>query len=288
MEVYEYLECVTEGIASNARARQVRTELHCHMSFLVESRLGAGDSPEEALRNSMRMLGDPEDLARAFAEAERPARRTRGALTLQAIGLTLIFLGASISLSWPPAILAALAGGLAYTGARSPSEDWRHPFRGVALLWRRLPLVALSAAFAGFFVGSSPIWAAGTYSPWQIPPLPLVTAIVLALALAGFAVVRQLLRSARDTLATAGVGGVTFAVASTASSVALWRAYPAAPSPYVHWFVFQGMPWFLQTVVARPVHLTAVWVLGTLAFGALVSLGRMWFKAGDMQSPQPE
>lgn len=275
MEIYEYLEQATAGIRLNARARQIRQELHTHLLFLADQFRMEGSDEGEAQLRAMQQLGNPDEIRRGFESA---AHGFAGMTPLQRAMATLAVLGALFGLADPLSLVVTILAVAVFALDRATPTVRRNPLPAVGALWRRHVIVAAALLLAGLFVGSEPIWGAGVYSPWPGSPLlwglgPLCAGVAAVIAIAW-----DLSRDTDATGTVACVAGATLGVVSLLSGLILWRLYPVSPSPFVDWFVQPGWavdPFYLANVVlVHPAVFSALFFLGTLGLGGIIGFAR--------------
>lgn len=278
MEIYEYLERATADITLNRRAREVRQELHAHISFLADRIMQEeGCAQDQANARAMQQMGRPEEIRRSLAQDESvdalltPRQLVFGVLTVLS-GFAMIL--------WSPAVLALLACGAAFALSRMEPSERRRPLRGLAALWRRHWLLAAVTFASGLYIGTEPIWAAGPGAPWQ-PPIQLMLALGPLLILAcALAALRDLWRLSSSPAGIAGVATATFGVAALASSVGLWSVYRRA----VEWFYAAvGGPIYMQGFVRMPIQFTALPFVGALALWGLVAAARLLLRGARVE-----
>ena len=264
MDRFEWLEHVTGGLVSNARAREVRRELNAHVSVLMVDLVREGWSAREAEAEAMRRMGDVRHLRDALASYSQPIMVPREPL--------LVGLGSLLATTGIVATLRTLTptSEYAFTNAASAAlmlpflvgvsliaagllrgDIWQHPIAALRHALRTHGVVVAAWTAVGLVVGLQPLafHAAVTHSPVPLPwdvwrevvgPL-LAVAAVLTLP----SVVR---RSVRDAIGAVGAGLAAFAVAATLAAFATWHLWPippplgVGPNPRWDWWII-GFPW---------------------------------------------
>lgn len=301
MDLLEYLETVTEGIPSNVRARVVRREISAHFAQLKSEMMTDGYDPVEAEKLAFERLGDPHALSREMASSERVSLRRPGG---QALATVIAIVGALWTPSYPPAIALVLGGGLAGTVLRGGVFSLRELVTSLASAVRRARWLVSVTAVLAIVIGAWPLIAAGIHdSLWRIPggvllPYPALALLALALVL----LVRQFVRDPGEGWILAYLGAAVIPALAILTGLILWRIYPAPPSRYVDWFVGpsmvgpngallfwtsgfpQGLPWWEQPVIQRPLVMMAVWFCGAMGLGAIVWAIKSW-RDGLWQAP---
>lgn len=271
MELLDYLEKVTSGIASNTRARAIRQEIAAHFVHLKEDLLKDGHDPAEAKKLAFERLGDPETLFREIARGQGTSRRRLG---LEALAVGVSILGAVLAPTHGWAILLLAAGGVTGSIVRRGLAPWKRPLRSFVAALRQHPWMTGTTAVLGVLIGSWPLYAAGRYDPWHLPgPFFLWVCPVMALVAVGTAL-RPMLRGGGGPWIPAHLGGSVFVLTSALTGLLLWRMYPVPPSPSVDWFVLASpsQPWTqgLTQITTFSIFFGAIWFVGILGLGAAV------------------
>lgn len=86
-ELWNYAKQATAGISSHADRRAARAELHEHAVARYEEALGAGATPQDALRDTLARLGDPAEYAADLRRANRSSMSPRNLTLVIAVSL---------------------------------------------------------------------------------------------------------------------------------------------------------------------------------------------------------
>ncbi len=212
MAWYEFLEGATERMQNNREAAAVRRELFTHLSFLADDLQATGMTLEEARREALARMGDPERLRDAFSPPPAPAthesaiqqrisvldrhpvvlvRWALRLLSLAALTMSLLYVGHSGSAPsiWAPDIVSLMPGlallwwAQRYTPRLADHNEpsWLDTLAHNKMLW-------LTGAVTGALAGMEPLLANAFASPFSmlyrlavpgitIPNLALVVAV---------------------------------------------------------------------------------------------------------------
>ena len=98
-ELLAYARKATAAISGPADRRAARLELHEHAVARYEELLTSGATPEEALRETLARLGDPDDYAAELRRTSRPAMNVRNFVIVVAVSV-LVTLVVFALLTW--------------------------------------------------------------------------------------------------------------------------------------------------------------------------------------------